>query len=634
MWRHLRGSGCAGLSSRLCIQQPSSTCTFRRQQASGATPSFSSSSSANCRSSPNVPVRKASSAACEFASKRTTYEGSTEIPVNSPQTTGFSRATFVAPRLRGKDELEDKYTIGKELGEGATAKVYSAVNHRTGQIVALKIIDKQLVPDEQMHRNEVGIHKATDHPNILRLLETFEDDRYLYLVTELCEGGDLVQHLRNIGSEFSVPFMPEEDALQIFQQVVASVRYLHKIGIVHRDLKPGNFLCAASSRPASAKSSWTDPSASPTSLPRVIMKLTDFGVSAQGGVKHLLTRRVGTDGYMAPEVLRCSPYNDKADIFSIGCILHTMLTGNPPKQKDDMSYKIDKMRLRYVSVEARALVEWLTQDAPEDRPSIDEIASSPAMRKRWQQLRKSSGRLGSHLLDQMHAYSSYPLLKKAALVAMVSRAESDADFLPLIEKFMSFGSHKSMNYCIGVDDLYRALHDEVLGDMERNVKTVLQGDMSFSNSGRRRRKRRRPATERFKEELLSQVEELIRKIDCDASGTISYSEWLAATVEPWWYSEPERISSTFRLFDHDADGMISEADLKKVIPATFAGVEVDAVLQESQLSGVQNSWISKEQFSLLMRTRNLSAFSLRRIAEGVQEPLLFAGQQNANISIP
>mmetsp|Transcript_14059 Transcript_14059/g.38432 ORF Transcript_14059/g.38432 Transcript_14059/m.38432 type:complete len:658 (-) Transcript_14059:58-2031(-) len=589
--------------------------------ASGTSSASSASAPPESGESSTAPT-SASRRHDDFGGPHTTYEGSsdsTDVRIGE-RCAGFSRATFVACEVQRHTEFLAKYSIGAELGVGATATVYRAVNVRTKQHVALKTISKDLVPHHQMLRNEIEIHKATDHPNILRLLETFEDDKFLYLVTEICDGGDLRAYMSAVGDCFNILQIAEEDALQLLRQIVASVRYLHKMGIVHRDLKPGNFLCAASAAGTSA----------------VVLKLTDFGVSTSCGLKHLLTKRVGTDGFMAPEVLKCQPYNEKADIFSIGCLLHTLLTGNPPKRRDDGTYTLNKLRLNHVSADMRTLIEWLTQVSPEDRPSIEEVAGSPLLLTSHRRLRETSEKLGVQLLDRVYEYSAFPLLKKAALVAMVSRAESDVDFLPCAEKFMSFGSHGAMNFAIDATDLYEALLEELSEEMESMVKRTLRPD-----HGRRFARRRQPyclrhddlGGGRFKAALRSDVVQLVRKVDCDGSGSMSYSEWLAATVSPVWYSEPERIAAVFNLFDNDGDGMISEDDLKKVIPATFTGVSVDAVLQESQLSATETSWLDKDHFSLLMRTGSHSAFTLRRIAEGIEDPLS-ANSAAAGVATP
>lgn len=534
---------------------------------------------------------------------------------------GFLRSTFV--KGRPAEELEAKYEMGEELGSGATATVYRAKNKRTGQDVALKAMCKDRIQDEQMLRNEISIHKATDHPNILRLLEIFEDEKNLFLVTELCGAGDLGRLLMAGQDEFSSTMLSEEEAFEILKQILNSVVYLHSRGIVHRDLKPGNFLCCA------PDSKSKDDSRNVAGKIRVI-KLADFGVSSYCHVKHRLTRKCGTDGFMAPEIMRNQPYDQKADIFSVGCILHWLLTGHAPKAKEDGSYVMSKIRLNFVSDEARELVQQLTRPEPQERPSAEEVLRLPILQGSAERLRKRSKSMDAQLLDQMHAYGNFPLLKKAALVAMVSRAESDEHFAPSIERFMSLD--RNMTSSIDVEDLYGALSEEMLQDMQTLVQKLV-AKANNGNSKKNGRKQRSTAAQsmsrhmlssmmdRFRADLKDDVERLVNKVDATGTGHISYSEWLAATADPAWYTDPFHINATFRLFDIDGDGMISEDDLKSVIPDVFKKLTVKAVLQESQLSAKQTSWISQECFSLLLKTQNASVFTLQRICDGLEDPV-------------
>jgi len=581
---------------------------------------------------------KVKEASCERAGWRhrpTTYEGSCEDGswAQSKKPGGFSRSTFVTERRCTGGELRDSYEIGEELGAGATSKVYRAVKRRTGENVAVKIMSKSLVKDHQMLQNEIQIHKATDHPNILRLLEVFEDDRNLYLVTEICPGGDLSKLMNMNSDEYSAVVIPEDDATRLLQQVVNSVHYLHSQGIVHRDLKPSNFLVAGSS------AAGTSAGADAPSSNKCILKLADFGVSAYCGEKHRLTRRVGTDGFMAPEISRNLPYDEKADIFSIGCILHMMLTGHPPKEKECGIYVTSKIRLQFVSPEMRSLVERCMDIDPEKRPSVQEIDELPLLKRMREEDWVNSARLDAQLLDQMYSYSSFPLLKKAALVAMVSRAESDSQFPSCIEKFMSLSGPSKQG--VSAEDIYKALSNELVSDMERKAHRILSEPFVtehrrlLSASAPRLRRRPRSSTgrqpqgtlrdcrERFASELRTVSEELANKISVDTMPLVSYSEWLAATVDASWYTDYRRIQATFRLFDVDGDGVISQDDLKKVMPNAFKHLDVREVLLESQHCPTQSfSGVREKDFALLLRTHKPSKYTLRRIRDGVEDPLL------------
>mmetsp|Transcript_57608 Transcript_57608/g.102181 ORF Transcript_57608/g.102181 Transcript_57608/m.102181 type:complete len:523 (+) Transcript_57608:3-1571(+) len=498
-----------------------------------------------------------------FAS--TTYEGRGDPPDIwsdlQPFWAGFhlSRKDFIARRKASIQELQESYSISEKLGEGRTSKVYRAKRVRSGADVAIKMINKSCIPDPEMLRNEVEIHKHTDHPHISRVFGTFHDDDHLYLLTELLEGGDLEEYLNcQTGGR-----LPEEDAMELFRQVISSVRYLHSLGIVHRDLKPANFLCSAAARRPSGK---------------MIIKLTDFGTSASCGFKRRLTKRIGTDGFMAPEVYRGRPYTEKADIFSLGCVLHTLLTGRPPRRAKDFTYERNGFLLSHVSKEVQSLLDWLMQHRPYNRPSIDEVSLEPLL--------QSSG-TGFHdllpistFLEKMFEYADYPLLKKAALVAMVSHAESDLDFLQSIEKFRSMGSLRSMNMVINAQDIHEQLQQELPDG--RHVD----------------------------------VEHLIRKVGCNSAGSLSYSEWLAATADRSWYSDPARIDRAFHILDHDCDGMISEADLQHSLPS------VPAALQKFRP-------VSREQFSHVISGEQLSFFTLQHMDDAQKAGRFRFGVSNA-----
>jgi len=549
---------------------------------------------------------------------KTTYEGSCEDFLGF-QCGGLERSAFVKEVKCSELDLKKHFTLIKELGEGATATVHLAVKNRTGEEVALKIIEKARLKDAQMLRNEIAIHKATDHPNILRLLEVWEDECNLYLATELCQGGDLWRHLTSNSDEYSTLAISEEQTLQWALQIVNSVLYLHKLNVVHRDLKPSNFLRATSDVGGSSSG---------------ILKLADFGVSAHCSEHHRLTRKVGTDGFIAPEILKSQPYNEKADIFSIGCILHMMLTGHPPKPKPCGDYTISKIRLRFVSQDLRELVEAMLSPEPSKRPSAQEILESPVFTRVRDQGWKDSMRLGTRILDNMYAYSSFPLLKKAALVAMVSRAESDAAFTDCIRKFMSLDSSTS---ALKTKDLYRALEVEMVQDMQAQVQQILRPPR-----GRGRRARacaawleRQPRTivdpakaqqglELFKKTLYTISEELVARIDVASDNEVSYSEWLAATADASWYTESSRIKAVFNLFDYDGDGVITREDLEKVIPHVCQKLDVNEVLLESQhrLSKRGAAGIHTEDFFILIQTHKPSKYTLQRIRSGLEDPLL------------
>lgn len=140
--------------------------------------------------------------------------------------------------VRFPDHIED-YSLGQQIGKGAFGQVYQASIPKSSKSYAIKIIDKKLVMTSEMIKrvkNEVSIHSTLDHPNILRLYHFFEDDRNVYLVMELCEGGELFKLLKQKGK------FEEPQARQVIKDVILGLTCLHSQGIIHRDLKLSNIL--------------------------------------------------------------------------------------------------------------------------------------------------------------------------------------------------------------------------------------------------------------------------------------------------------------------------------------------------------------------------------------------------------
>ena len=128
--------------------------------------------------------------------------------------------------------------LTQELGQGTYGRVILAQNKITKAKRAIKIIPKSKVKNTERFKSEINILKGLDHPNIIKLFETYEDKRNVYLVFEVCQGGELFERIISIGH------FTEDKARHIFQQIIKSIFYCHMHGICHRDLKPENFLFA------------------------------------------------------------------------------------------------------------------------------------------------------------------------------------------------------------------------------------------------------------------------------------------------------------------------------------------------------------------------------------------------------
>ena len=263
----------------------------------------------------------------------------------------------------GYKKFSDYYEIKEEIGKGSFGKVYLGLQKKTGLKVAIKTINRKYSTKLEMLRNEIDILKHCHHPNIVRLLDYFEEKENIYIILEYVAGGNLHQYFKKKSKEFT-----ERQAANIMIQIASAVKYLHQYGIVHKDLKPGNIMITEQNEFG-------------------IIKITDFGISLILSPTEGIKNDSGSLEYCAPEILTGIVYNNEVDIWAMGIILYQMLSGTLPfsgkdkKQsrsnivKADLKFKEDDWKYRSPSVQdliKRCLVKSL-----ERRISIDDFINHP-----------------------------------------------------------------------------------------------------------------------------------------------------------------------------------------------------------------------------------------------------------------
>jgi len=252
------------------------------------------------------------------------------------------------------------FILGETLGEGSTGKVKLAVHKDTNQTVAIKIINKSILTNKPSLRRkverEIAVMKLISHKHVIRLFDVLQTKKYLFLIIEHVEGGELFDYIVNKGR------LSTEEAFQIFRQIIIGVEYCHNNLICHRDLKPENLLLDKNNN----------------------IKIADFGMASLMEEDKLLETSCGSPHYASPEVVKGLRYNGmEADVWSCGVVLFALLTGRLPFDDDNLQNLLKKVKAglyqmpSFLSDDVKDLIARMLTMEPEKRIKIKEIKRHP-----------------------------------------------------------------------------------------------------------------------------------------------------------------------------------------------------------------------------------------------------------------
>ena len=417
--------------------------------------------------------------------------------IDSPQNIKFNIVRKNTSRIR------DEYKIWTDcLGKGAFGEVRKALHLQSGVYRAVKIIYKAQASSEEQKKilNEIEILRSLDHPNIVKIYEYFEDDKFIYIVMELITGGELFDKI------VSAHHFTEKKAAEYFIQILSGVNYLNSNRIVHRDLKPENILFDGN-----------------------LLKIVDFGTSKMYDQSKNMKKCHGTPYYIAPEVLSGS-YNQKCDVWSCGVILYIMLSGYPPfngPTDDDIlnsvmkgKYSFDFPEFKYVSNTAKNLIKRMLTFKPNDRPTIEEILADD-----WfTEAKNHEAELNKNVLLNLQNFSIKNKMQHAIYFFLVNHMASKEEMNQLLSTFRALDTN----------------HDGVISRDE-----LYEGFKRINNA----------LTE-------ADVNAMMKKLDNNQSHTIDYTEFVAATIDKKNLLSEQKIRACFNMLDRDKSGKISITELK------------------------------------------------------------------------
>jgi len=436
----------------------------------------------------------------------------------------------------------------KKLGEGSYGAVSKCINKTTGVTRAVKSISKAQMKNLDRFKQEIAIMKIMDHPNIIKLYESFEDHRNIYLVMELSTGGELFDRIIDAGH------FTEVQAAIVMQHMFRAIFYMHENHICHRDLKPENFLFATK-----------DP------IEKSALKVIDFGLACKFTQDQVLTTKAGTPYYVAPQVL-AGKYDQSSDVWSLGVIMFVVLCGYPPFYGETDADVLAKVRLgnfafnaadwKSISEDAKNLIRMLLKMNPRDRYTAEQALNHVWVRNKAP--RATNVALQSSLMDNLRGFRSQNKLKKAALHVIASQL-GESQIKALRETFMA------------------------LDDNGDGLLTTSEMKEGLNRCGLK--------------DIPADLQQIMEDVDSDGSGVIDYTEFLAATLDKKVYMAEDVCWQAFRIFDRNGDGHIDKSEIMQVLNDSdvqnAAAVSMAEIMKDIDKNGDGN--IDFDEFMAMMR---------------------------------
>jgi len=452
-------------------------------------------------------------------------------------------------------KLADVYDVGKSLGEGSYGQVTLATHKASKQLRALKAIDRSNIADATRFEEEIKIQQSLSHPNIVRLFEVFNDFKKVYLVMELCTGGELFDRIVEAAMKHRGTALQETDAARYMRQIMRAIHYLHGQCFVHRDIKPENFLLEHKGDDAE-------------------IKVIDFGLARRykPGSGEFMRTKVGTPFYVAPQVLQ-GKYTEKCDIWSTGVILYVLLCGYPPftGERDlDILRAVKRGKWSFRSPDwdksshlVKDLITQMMTFEADKRPDAGDV-----LRHEWfESNRATTAELGTlidaDLANKLRAFREGSRMRKIALTIIATQL-GNQDLKLLRNTFEAMDAN----------------HDGTLTAAE-----IKAGMLAH------------------KVEIPDDLEELIQRLDTDGSGGIDYHEFIAATMTRANYMREDVLWGAFRAFDIDGDGVITQEEVRQVLESAQVSPDlIHKVLAELTNGGCA---VSFEEFAKLLDSEPL-----------------------------
>jgi len=409
--------------------------------------------------------------------------------------------------------IANHYTLEPNpIGIGSTCIVKLGIHKVTGQARAIRILKKSQVNDEKL-RKEIKILKHLDHPNILQIYEVIYDAENFYVVSELCTGKELFEHIEKKG------IISEDFAARIMKELLSAITYIHNSGVAHLNIKPASLRFENEMKGA-------------------MIKITNFTNADSISDYEPFKEFVGTPEYVAPEMID-GLYNNSVDVWACGVTLYMMLAGQGPfsgKNKQEVFKAIKEKPLEFkeeiwgqVSSEAKDLLTKML-----DKDLGQRITAENALKHEWFKVK-----LTEKKIDTQAACKTLARLKSFRITKKIQSA---------IWTFME-------HYVATKED------KETLLEIFKALDTNDDGQLS-----------KEELKEGFNKFFVNQsktisIEKIFKNLDKNHNEKIDYTEFVTAVLDKNLLISQDNLRVTFNLLDADGNGKISLQEIQDAFGA-------------------------------------------------------------------
>ena len=410
-----------------------------------------------------------------------------------------------------KDSIRNRYVILKKIADSYSGALYNVLhlNSNAGRVIKFVPVNSLKSGDAQNLLYKLRIIHSLDHANIIKVYEAYQDERNLAIITDCCYGGELLDRI------VSQKFISENQAAKYLLQIVSATIHLQSNGVVQRFLKPENLLFETPKENSN-------------------LKMIDFCIWSQYPISKRILERLGSPYFMAPELFSGN-YNDKCDVWSMGVLLHLMLSGIPPfngKNDTEILQSIMTNELLFegkiwkkVSPGAKELIRSMLTREVIARPSAMMVFENQWLQTCGNNL-ESDKTITKLSVKKLSIFNTTSKLQRAIQTFITTQAMISEEMAVLSETVSS--RDKNGSGLLIWKDLYEAI-------------AGLSGDASIS------------------------VIKFLAKDDRDRNGWINYTECLTDATKSMKELSRNRLNAAFREFDKDGSGKISVSELIKAI---------------------------------------------------------------------